>query len=120
MAEVFFVCTALMPNYLTDRPISPLIEVHLAQPNTKTTQNGPFIFGLFVSAALRLREIVAPPEGEMPKIKGPFWEVLVFGRAKKWTSNKGEMGQLSARKLGLKAVQTRKTPAIFLNHDQRI
>ena len=54
-----------------------------------------------------------------PKIKGPFWEVLVFDRAK-GTSIKGEMG-LSARKLGLKAVQTRKTSAIlFLNHDQRI
>ena len=22
--------------------------------------------------------LVAPPEGEMPKIKGPFWVVLVF------------------------------------------
>ena len=34
---------------------------------------------------------------------------------------KGEMG-LSVRKLGLKAVQTRKTSAIFFlpNHDQRI
>ena len=30
-------------------------EVHLARPNTKTTQNGPFIFGLFVSAALIAR-----------------------------------------------------------------
>ena len=52
MAEVFLVCTAFRPNFLADRPISPLIEVHLARANTKTTQNGPFIFGLFVSAAL--------------------------------------------------------------------
>ena len=50
-------------------------------------------------------------------MKGSFWEVLVFGRAK-WSSIKCEMG-LSARKLGLEAVQTRKTSAIFLNHDQR-
>ena len=65
------------------------------------------------------REPVGPSKAEIPKIKGPFWVVLVFGRAK-WTSIKGEMG-LSARKLGLKAVQTRKTSAIFfLNHDQRI
>ena len=63
--------------------------------------------------SLALALALGPTEAEMPKIKGPFWEVLVFGRAKKWTSNKGEMGQLSARKLGLKAVQTRKTPAIF-------
>ena len=48
MAEVFLVCTALRPNFLADRPISPLIEVHLARPNTKTTQNGPLIFGLYV------------------------------------------------------------------------
>ena len=54
-----------------------------------------------------------------PKIKGPFWEVSVFGRAK-WTSIKREMG-LSASKFGLKAVEARKTSAIFfLNHDQRI
>ena len=46
MAEVFFVCTAFRPNFLADRPISPLIEVHLARPNTKTTQNGPFISGV--------------------------------------------------------------------------
>ena len=38
--------------FLADMPISPLIEVHLARPNTKTNQKGPFIFGLFVSAAL--------------------------------------------------------------------
>ena len=48
MAEVFLVCTAFRPNFLADRPISALIEVHLARPNTKTTQNGPFIFGLYV------------------------------------------------------------------------
>ena len=40
-------------------------------------------------------------------MKGSFWEVLVFGRAK-WSSIKCEMG-LSARKMGLEAVQTRKT-----------
>ena len=28
MAEVFLVCTAFRPNFLADRPISPLIEVH--------------------------------------------------------------------------------------------
>ena len=48
MAQVFLVCTAFMPNFLSDRPISPLIEAHLARPNTKTTQNGPLIFGLYV------------------------------------------------------------------------
>ena len=52
MAEVFLVCTVFRPNFLADRPVSPLVEVHLVRPNTKTTQNGPFIFGLFVSAAL--------------------------------------------------------------------
>ena len=31
-------------NFLADRPISPLIEVHLARPNTKITQNEPFIY----------------------------------------------------------------------------
>ena len=40
--------TVPRPNSLADRPISPLVEVHLARPNTKTTQNGPFIFGLYV------------------------------------------------------------------------
>ena len=25
-----------------------------------------------------MQQGVAPPEGEMPKIKGPFWVVLVF------------------------------------------
>ena len=28
MAEVSLVCTAFRPNFLADRPISPLIEVH--------------------------------------------------------------------------------------------
>ena len=54
MAEVFLVCTALRPNFLADRPIFPLTEVHLARPNTKTTQNGPFIFGIPASVAPRL------------------------------------------------------------------
>ena len=48
---------AFRPNFLAGRPISPLIEVHLARPNTKSTQNGPFIFGLFAFAAL----MVTPP-----------------------------------------------------------
>ena len=61
---------------------------------------------------------VREAETKRPEIKGPFWVVLVFGKAK-WTSIKGEMG-LPARKFGLKAVKTRKTSAIFLNHDQRI
>ena len=43
MAEVFLVCTAFRPNSLADRPIYPLIEVHLARPNTRTTQNGLLI-----------------------------------------------------------------------------
>ena len=30
MAEVFLVCTASRPNFVADRPISPLIDVHLA------------------------------------------------------------------------------------------
>jgi len=38
---------------------------------------------------------VGPTEAEMPKIKGLFWVVLVFGRAKK-TPIKGKVG-LSAR-----------------------
>ena len=50
-------------------------------------------------------------ETKRPEMKGQFWVVLVVGQAK-WTSIKGEMG-LSARKSGLKAVQTRKTSAIF-------
>ena len=50
MAEVFFVCTAFRPDFLADRPISPLIEVHLARPNTETTQNGPY-FSAFSSSA---------------------------------------------------------------------
>ena len=54
---------------------------------------------------------VRAAETKRPKIKGPFWVVLVFGRAK-WTSIKGKIG-LPARKFGLKAVQTRKTSAIF-------
>ena len=29
----------------------------------------------------RACDVVGPTEAEMPKIKGPFWEVLVFGRA---------------------------------------
>ena len=48
MAEVFLVRTAFRPNFLAYRPISPLVEVHLARPKTKTTQNGPFISGLYV------------------------------------------------------------------------
>ena len=43
MAEVFLVCTEFRPYFLADRPISSFIEVHLARPSTKTTQNGPFI-----------------------------------------------------------------------------
>ena len=58
MAEIFLVFTALRPNFLADTPISPLIEVHLAQPKTKTTRNGPFIFGLFVSAALMWHHVI--------------------------------------------------------------
>ena len=37
----------LGPISLRIGPFPPLIEVHLARPNTKTTQNGPFIFGLY-------------------------------------------------------------------------
>ena len=46
----------------------------------------------------------------MPKIKGPFWVVLLFGRAK-LNSIKWKMG-LSARKWGPQTVQTRKTSPI--------
>ena len=29
----------------------------------------------------RYPKVVGPTEAGMPKMKGPFWEVLVFGRA---------------------------------------
>ena len=48
---------------------------------------------------------LAPPEADMPKMKGPFWVVLVFCLAK-WTSIEEEVG-LSARRWGLGAVKPR-------------
>ena len=53
------VCTAFRPNSLADRPISPLIEVHLARPNTKTSQNGHFIFGISASVGPILKRLWA-------------------------------------------------------------
>ena len=41
---------------------------------------------------MRMRN-VGPSKAEIPKIKGPFWEVRVFGRAQ-GTSTNGEMGQI--------------------------
>ena len=49
--RIFPVCAAFRPKislWIGPFPPCPLIEVHLARPNTKTTQNGPFIFGLYV------------------------------------------------------------------------
>ena len=67
-----------MPNFLADRPISPLIEAHLARPNTKTTQNGPFIFGLFVSAAFMVALMVTSWPNHVGEVLGVSWFRMAF------------------------------------------
>ena len=69
---------------------------------------------------MRSRSLRAAEDEEAENRGSVLGDFGVWPGLIKWTSTKGEMS-LSARKFGLKAVQTRKTSAFFfLDHDQRI